>query len=227
MRLRELLICTGLLSLGLVNVNATPPVFNAELEQPVKTTLPNAVATSMSVPLPPVPSPLIEEDRVLGEAYYNTLGILSGDNACSDFFGGAERSIAVFNTFMSRVKKDYLARSIGMRMSGSITTGVNLLTKTKFRLFDKVTINANGPFYRKKISPTDASVPRLGGFEPNTKEVRVLILLHELGHLMKGDDGSWLLPDDGKAEDLSRNNSHKIEDVCGEQIKDLRKGDSK
>lgn len=53
----------------------------------------------------------------------------------------------------------------------------------------------------------------------------MLILLHELGHVMKGKDGKLLLPDDGKSEELSRNNSRKIEEVCGDQIKGLGDGE--
>jgi hypothetical protein len=44
---------------------------------------------------------------------------------------------------------------------------------------------------------------------------------------MKGDDGNWLLPDDGKAIGVSQENSRKIEDVCGEQIKRLTRDGSK
>ena len=49
----------------------------------------------------------------------------------------------------------------------------------------------------------------------------MLILLHELGHLMKRNDGNWLLADDNKADTVSRDNSKKILEVCGEQIKAL------
>ena len=62
-----------------------------------------------------------------------------------------------------------------------------------------------------------------GNLRANTKEARVLILLHELGHVIEGADGRWLLPDDGKNEGLSRANSSKIEDVCDDQIRGLGK----
>jgi len=88
-------------------------------------------------------------------------------------------------------------------------------------------LNTNGPFYRKRLSQAEPTMPRIGTFEPNTREIRVLIFLHELGHVIKGEDGKWLLPDDGKSDDLSRQNSQKIEDVCGEQIKGPRNGSAK
>ena len=49
------------------------------------------------------------------------------------------------------------------------------------------------------------------------------MFLHELGHLMKGPDGHWLLPDDGSDEELSSRNSQRIELLCGAQIRDLSK----
>lgn len=49
------------------------------------------------------------------------------------------------------------------------------------------------------------------------------MFLHELGHMMKGNDGRWLLPDDGKDQNRSHVNSQKIEDFCGSEIKRLRK----
>ena len=49
------------------------------------------------------------------------------------------------------------------------------------------------------------------------------MLLHELGHLVKGAEGNWLLPDDGNDVEASSNNSRKIEDVCGDQIRELAK----
>jgi hypothetical protein len=213
--------------LGLADANAAPPIEMdlalAELE-----CWRSATATEASVPppLPPAPSPLIEEDKVLGEAYYDALAILSKDNECTDFFGGSTGAVMVFNSFMGQIRKVFLPPTIGMRMSGEVTLGVDLKTKTKYRLFDKVSINTNGPFYRRTVSQSDVRIPRLGNFEPNTKEVRVLILLHELGHLVKRNDGNWLLADDSRGDSTSWDNSKKIVDVCGEQIKALSRSNS-
>lgn len=51
------------------------------------------------------------------------------------------------------------------------------------------------------------------------------MLLHELGHAVEVD-GKWLLPDDGRDEELSRRNTQKIEEVCGDQIRNMGKGDT-
>jgi hypothetical protein len=231
MRLRKLLIYTAMISLGLSNANAASPLeMDRDLTclEPLTSVSRSAAVTKTAdpMPLPPAPSPVIEKDKVLSDAYYHALAILSDDNTCSAFFGGATGAVTVFNTFMRQVRKAFLQPTIGMRMSGEVTMGVNAPTQTKFRLFENVSINTNGPFYRKKFSLSDQSVPRLGRFEPNTKEIRVLILLHELAHLIKGDDGKWLLPDDGRGESISRSNSEKIEEVCRDQLTNLSRSKS-
>lgn len=198
MKLRELLISTAMMSLTFVSAEAITPS---------------------------VPSPLIEEDKILGEAYYNTLSILSTPNECSDFFGGSSASVEIFNSLIGKVRKGYFSSSIGIRMSGKAVNVFNMETKRRYRLFDQVSINGNGPFYRRKHFVAQPSVPGVGSFEANTKEVRVLMFLHELGHIVKGQSGDWLLPDDGQDDVLSRDNTKKIEDVCGDQIRNLGKGD--
>lgn len=212
MRLREFMIGTVFMSIALVSAKAiVPPVTD------------DAVAEPDASMLPVEPSPLIARDKVLGSAYYDTLSILSTSNACSDFFGGSAASVDVFNKFIGRVRKDYFSASIGMRMTGTTTNVFNATTNSQYRLFGTVLLNTNGAFYRRKASNVDPDLPGVGSFKPNTKEVRVLILLHELGHVIRGQDGNWLLPDDGQDEDLSRRNSRKIEEVCGDEIKSLGK----
>ena len=174
----------------------------------------------------PLPSPLIAEDKILGEAYYDTLAILTSNSECSEFFGGADSSISIFNHLIERVRKDYLAVTIGIQMSGAVTNAFNARTKSRYRVFDKVSINANGPFYQRRYTDNQATVPRVGKYSPNTREARALMLLHELGHVVEGKAGNWLLPDDGHDQSLSRDNTERIQEICGDQIKTLAKGDS-
>src|SRR5688572_32563694 len=137
MRLRELLISTAMMSLTFASAKATTP---------------------------PLPSSLIEEDKVLGTAYYDTLSILSTPNECSDFFGGPSASVEVFNSFIEKVRKEYISPWIGIRMSGSAVNVLNARTNRKYRLFDKVSINGNGPFYQRKHSVGQVFVPGVGSF---------------------------------------------------------------
>ena len=225
MRLRDLLMATTLMSFTLITTLASPlPVLvgRTEFEDDyLKTNTP-----PRAVLLLPAPPESIAKDKVLESVYYNTLAILSTSNRCSEFFGGPNTSMDIFSRFVGQVRKDYDSSSVAMRMRGPTINGADVRTNARYRLFSKVHINANGPFYKSANSRSERTIFGIGTFPPNTREVRVLILLHELGHLIRGNDGNWLLPDDGGNERLSRENSRKIEDVCGEQIKRVSDGEA-
>jgi hypothetical protein len=170
----------------------------------------------------PEPSALVKNDGVLSAAYYDTMKILGGSNRCSAFYGGPQDAVGVFGNFMERVRKDYLPASVGLKMSGDYINVLNARTLAKYRLFEKASVNSGGPFYRQK-SAIGATISGVGSFPPGSREARVLMLLHELGHLMRGADGKWLLPDDGNSMSDSFKNTRKIESVCGDQIRALNK----
>lgn len=216
MRIREIFLSTVLMSFVFATTEAMPPITFFEESSP-------ALANVRNVSAPREPSPLIGSDKLLGSAYYATLNILSTDNQCSEFFGGAGQAVEIFKGLIARAKKVYSPSPVGIQMSGATTNVFNSKTQKRYRLFDKVSINTHGPFYRKRVSNAEMAISRVGTFEPNTKEVRVLMLLHELGHLVKGPDGDWLLPNDGSSEIVSQHNSERIEEVCGDEIKGLRK----
>ena len=98
MKLREFLIGTAMISFSLVSANAITPTG---------------------------PSPLIDDDKILGSAYYDTLSILSAPNECSDFFGGTSASVEIFNGLISKVRKTFLQPSIGIRMTGAAVISVS------------------------------------------------------------------------------------------------------
>lgn len=230
MSIREFLFGTALMSLALVSVAAAPASDTTCAPDVADEVWPRTTGdskvpheASATIPVPALPAPMVIKDRIIGSAYYDARSILNTSNPCSDFFGGSAVSLEVFNSFISRLKRDFYSVSIGMRMSGPVTSVLNVRTKTAYRLFDKVSVNANGPFYRSTVSRSEPTLPRIGSFLPNSREIRVLILLHELGHLMKGTEGNWLLPDDGGNVELSRANSQKIATVCGDQIRGLSK----
>lgn len=222
MRLRESLFGTILMTLVLTTYQGNAaPVFMPEIDPEFPEGRQSAGATSIAMPL--APSTIISKDKVLESAYYDTLTILTSNNTCSEFFGGQQTAVDVFVSFMKAVQKTHIEPSVAMKMYGRTSNVVNLETKAQYRLFEKISINANGPFYRRAVTRADLTVPNIGSFAPNSQKVRMLILLHELGHVMKGQDGNWLLADDGNNESLSRDNSRKIKDVCGEQINNLGK----
>lgn len=110
---------------------------------------------------------------------------------------------------------------VGIRMTGAVREIQNVQTGLRYRLFEKVLVNVNGPFY--KVSCHAGFFTSWGGFAPNTREIRVAMLLHELAHMMKGADGNWLIPDDGSNWSLSARNTLLIEEKCGEHIRTLEK----
>lgn len=106
-------------------------------------------------------------------------------------------------------------------MSGTFTSLVEPHEGIAYRLFEQSEINSLGAFYRAKTFPSEPSVPNMGSFPPNTREARVIILLHELAHLIKDEHGAWLIPDDGDRPQISRRNTLTIESRCGQQIRAL------
>ena len=174
----------------------------------------------LSIPQPPA---LVKKDVALATAYYDAMKILGSNNQCSAFFGGSRASVDVFGNFMATIRKDFLPASVGLKMSGDYTNVLNAATQVKYRLFDKASLNSGGPFYRRSNSPNGVTLSGVGSFPPNSREARVLMLLHELGHLMRGANGKWLLPDDGRDMAASLRNTRMVESACGEEIRALAK----
>jgi hypothetical protein len=182
--------------------------------------------TPRTIALPtPHPSPLTLKGKntLYRAAYTDTYHILSTRSACSDFFGGGAFAIEVFNDLAAQLKTDHMnTTSVGMMMTGNQQSVVKTSTGQTYRLFARALLNSNGPFFRDKNSTVDrANVPRVGSFAPNTRAARVLILLHELAHLIRRPDGNWLIPNDGNSIEQSERNTALVESVCGTEIKAL------
>lgn len=154
-------------------------------------------------------------------AFADAREILSAENSCSAFFGGARKAITVLDALAERIKLKGLADGrLGISMVGDDGLFVSHRSGYQYRLFKQVIINTNGPFY--KSGNRGAPIPLCGSFAPNTREARVLMLLHELGHLIRRAGGGWLLPDDGNDYRRSLNNTRLVESKCLLQIKALR-----
>jgi hypothetical protein len=156
----------------------------------------------------------------LDEAYLDAFSILKEDNTCSTFYGGPP-VIEVLNQLKQQFKVTNLKGTVTVRMTGKAMNVTSLPYSLSYRLFDKAELNVNGPFYRGNAFNSQLSMPNIGGFLPNTREARVTILLHELGHLIKRPDKQWLLPDDGGNDYLSQENTKRVIALCGEQIRRL------
>ncbi len=157
----------------------------------------------------------------LDRAYLDVRTLLSQQGSCSEFFGRGPAQ-DVLEELVIKLREERLSdSSIGIRMSGPFTLFENSEKGFSYRLFANAELNTAGPFCRAKVSPAEPLVPGVGSFLPNTREARVLILLHELAHLIQGRDGAWLIPDDGYSPQLSRQNTATVESRCGKQIRAL------
>ena len=214
---REFLFGLALLSLALNTIAANPLPLTADMKFEIGDVSRKGIAKT--------DLPLVLEDNVFSSAYYDVLEILNSRNRCSEFFGGST-TIGVFNQMVAKMRKDFLSADIGIRMSGKTENIVSSQTNRIYRLFEKVSLNGNGPFYRSRNFNSGPSPLGVGTYGANTRQVRVLMLLHELGHTVTTDDGKWLLPDDGENEGLSQRNSMKVEKECGQEIANVGK-DSK
>jgi len=158
----------------------------------------------------------------LEQAYLDSFSILKSENSCSAFFGGSQ-SIVALNQFIRQIRQSRFDQRVGLRMTGETTTITSAATHFTFRLFEKVEVNKDGPFYRRNTSSANGQIPQIGPFDPNTREARVTSILHELGHLIQKPGGQWVLPNDGNDPGLSRENTQRVLGVCGEQIRSLHK----
>jgi len=154
---------------------------------------------------------------LLDKAYLDAYWILHDDNACSRMYGGPA-AIEVLNRLTEKIKPAFLDRDVALRMKGDLTYALNYSTGIKYRVFEKAELNTNGPFYRTGVSATDTTVARVGAFSANTREARLTILLHELGHMIEKPNGQWVLPNDGQDRIISRDNTQTVINVCREQI---------
>jgi hypothetical protein len=164
---------------------------------------------------------IAKKDRDLTQAYTDVFEILSEQNTCSSFYGGPRVAITVLHDFFSVVKAQPLPRDISFQMVGRPRLLRDKLTGARYRLFDTAMVNTNGSFYQRRSDSLHNFPSDVGSFRPGTRRARALILLHELGHLIEGEDGTWLLPDDGVNGLQSRANTLRVQHACQEQLKTL------
>ena len=158
----------------------------------------------------------------LEQALQDAISILSSNNLCSRFYGDPNTAVEVLNRLGTNFQIHLLPDSrTGIEMSGDFTYFAQPERLAGYRLFAEATINIRGPFFKAKLFPSEPYMPGVGSFPPNTREARVLMLLHELGHLVEGQDGRWLILDDGNAPGISFQNTALIEAQCRLQILSL------
>jgi len=156
-----------------------------------------------------------EKPDVLQQAYTDVYSILQRPNRCSAFFGGPNAAL-VLQQLVPRVSSVSMGNELWVRMSGSYALAYDVSRKFGYRLIDKVEINLDGAFY-SSAPKLNASIP--GGMHAGTREIRAVALLHELGHLIQGPDGKWLLPDDGDNFYRSNINTERVLRECRADVR--------
>lgn len=176
-------------------------------------------------PFTPPPLAPLPEDEALRVAYLDAYRILSDENSCSAFYGGAAASLAVLNRMVGAIRTEKLDKvGVGMRMSGEVTYVKDSRTGAQFRLFGKMTLNTRGIFYDQTRfrAPLGRDDPLL--VQSDVRQMRVTVLLHELAHLVEGPDGRWLIPNDGGDARQSFLNTRAVMERCGRHVKSLAGG---
>ena len=163
-----------------------------------------------------------KKDWDLTHTYSDVLKILNDQNTCSGFYGGSRVAITVLNDFYTHVKAQPLPREISFQMVGKTRLLRDKGTGVRYRLFDSALVNTSGSFYQRRSNALDKYPSDVGSFGPGTRRARALILLHELGHLIETDDGTWLLPDDGLNGPQSKANTLRVQEVCQRQLTTLK-----
>ena len=176
---------------------------------------------TVQLPPPPAPLELANKNWELTQAYSDVFKILSEENTCSGFYGGPRKATTVLNDFVPLVKSYRLVKESSFEMNGRSQLIYNPVRGVSYRLFDNVLVNTEGSFFRRRVDSQHRFPANVGEFAPGTRPARALILLHELGHLIRGADGSWLLPDDGHDGVQSTRNTLLVQHACRVELEAL------
>jgi hypothetical protein len=165
---------------------------------------------------------LVKKDWNLTRAYSDVFKILSNQNTCSNFYGGPRPATTVLNDFFALVKTRTLSREVSFQMAGSPRLFRDAATGRRYRLFERIIVNTSGSFYQRRTDPMLRYPSDVGDFAPGSRAARALILLHELGHLIQGENGAWLIPDDGYDGPQSEANTMRVQQACHAQLAALK-----
>jgi hypothetical protein len=178
---------------------------------------------ALSIPVQPLLDGYSIQSSLIEKAYLDAYVILKESNTCSRFFGGAHIATSALNSLYPRLKTTVVENHVGISMYGQFIFVTDFKTGISYRLFQNALVNLRGPFYRSANDRSQNFFKKIGYYPANTREARVTMLLHELGHLLPGADGRWLLPDDGGNHVQTAVNTATIMEKCNEQIKSLPK----
>ncbi|HET9787347.1 MAG TPA: hypothetical protein VFP47_09440 [Pyrinomonadaceae bacterium] len=165
---------------------------------------------------------VVKKDWSLNSAYSDVFKILSQQNPCSDFYGGSRAATTVLNEFFVLVTPEQMNREVTFQMVGPPRLLRDPATGASYRLFNRTVVNTNGSFYQRRVEMMREYPSDIGSFTPGSRQARALILLHELGHLIRDENGDWLIPDDGHNGPQSKANTLRVQKACRVQLETLR-----
>ncbi|HEU4874529.1 MAG TPA: hypothetical protein VFT44_15620 [Pyrinomonadaceae bacterium] len=165
---------------------------------------------------------VVKKDWSLTSAYSDVFKILSQQNPCSDFYGGSRAATTVLNEFFVLVTPEQMNREVTFQMVGPPRLLRDPATGASYRLFNRTLVNTNGSFYQRRVEMMREYPSDIGSFTPGSRQARALILLHELGHLIRDENGDWLIPDDGHNGPQSKANTLRVQKACRVQLETLR-----
>lgn len=165
---------------------------------------------------------VVKKDWSLNSAYSDVFKILSQQNPCSDFYGGSRAATTVLNEFFVLVTPEQMNREVTFQMVGPPQLLRDPATGASYRLFNRTVVNTNGSFYQRRVEMMREYPSDIGSFTPGSRQARALILLHELGHLIRDENGDWLIPDDGHNGPQSKANTLRVQKACRVQLETLR-----
>jgi len=168
------------------------------------------------------PRLVVKKDWDLTQTYSDLFAILSSQNTCSNFYGGPRTAITVLNNFVGLVQSRTMSRDVSFQMGGRPRLVRDPQSGRRYRLFDRAWVNTDGSFYHRRVNLLSRFPSYVGSFSPGTRPARALILLHELGHLILGENGDWLIPDDGYNGTQSNANTLRVQQVCRAQLETLK-----
>lgn len=190
----------------------------AETAQPGNNSAkPATISLKLPVPILNLPA----RPSLIDKAYLDAYTILSENNSCSNFFGGPRLATVVLNALRPRLETALVTNNVGIIMSGPLISATDAGTGLAYRLFKKAQVNLIGPFFRSTNNQSQTFFRSIGRYPANTRKARVLMLLHEMGHLVPSANGGWLLPDDADNHIQVSINTDLVMQRCGAQIEAL------
>ena len=128
----------------------------------------------------------------------------------------------MLNEFFVLVTPEQMNREVTFQMVGPPRLLHDPATGASYRLFNRTVVNTNGSFYQRRVEMMREYPSDIGSFTPGSRQARALILLHELGHLIRDENGDWLIPDDGHNGPQSKANTLRVQKACRVQLETLR-----